>query len=220
MRSFDEIYAISAGRKGGEQALEALLARPLSQPSLSDIPEDRWLSMMTRCVFQAGFNWKVIDNKWSGFEAAFEGFDVGKCALMDDEWFDVLLTDKAIVRNGTKIRSVPQNAAFVLELRADGGAGQVFANWPDQDFVGLLEMLKRRGARLGGASGMYFLRFMGRDGFVLSKDVVARLIVEGVIDKPPTSQGAMGRVQAAFNDWASQSDRSLSEISRVLAMSL
>lgn len=64
------------------------------------------------------------------------------------------------------------------------------------------------------------MRFMGKESFVLSKDVVARLIVEGVIDKAPTSKKAMKDVQAAFNTWKAQSGRTLTEISRVLAQSI
>jgi hypothetical protein len=50
--------------------------------------------------------------------------------------------------------------------------------------------------------------------------VTARLIAEGVIDKAATSQKAMTSVQDAFNTWLRQSGRSLTEISRVLAMSI
>ena len=50
--------------------------------------------------------------------------------------------------------------------------------------------------------------------------MVDRLIAEGVVDKPPTSKKALADVQAAFNTWMQQSGRSLTEISRVLAMSL
>ena len=70
MRSFDEIYAISADRHGGAEALESTLSKPLPPDELAAIPDDRWLSTITRCVFQAGFNWKVIENKRDGFEAA------------------------------------------------------------------------------------------------------------------------------------------------------
>jgi 3-methyladenine DNA glycosylase Tag len=220
MRSFDEIYAIAADRKGGSGALEAMLAKPRSPEDLAEIPEDRWLAQFTKGIFQAGFSWKVIEAKWVGFETAFKGFDVDKCAMMDDAWFDALLTDTAIVRNGAKIRTVPDNAVFLQELRAEGGAGTVIGGWPSDDFVGLLEMLKKRGSRLGGATGQYSLRFMGRDAFILSRDVTARLIAEGVIDKPATSKSALRAVQTAFNDWSAQSGRSLTEISRVLAMSL
>jgi len=171
-------------------------------------------------VFQAGFNWKVIEAKWDGFEAAFDGFDIGRCALMDDEKFDALLQDARIVRNGTKIATVRDNAAFLLELRDEGGAGQVLGGWPSSDYVGLLDLLKRRGSRLGGTTAQYAMRFAGRDSFILSRDVIARLIAEGVVDKAPASKKAMAQVQAAFNTWMEQSGRSLSEISRVLAMSL
>lgn len=220
MRHFDELFAISADRKGGADALEALLTKPKSPKELAAIPEDRWLSRFTRSVFQAGFNWKVIDNKWDRFETAFKGFDIGKCALMDDEWFDQLLTDTSIVRNGAKIATVRDNAAFLLELRDDGGAGQVFGHWPSDNYIGLLDLLKTRGSRLGAATGQYSMRFMGVDSFILSRDVTARLIAEGVIDKPATSKGALKKVQEAFNTLRDQSGRSLTEISQVLAMSL
>lgn len=220
MHHFDEILGLAAARHGGEAALEAKLTRPKSPAELTAMPEDRWLSVITKCVFQAGFNWKVIEAKWDGFEAAFDGFDIGRCALMDDEKFDALLQDAHIVRNGTKIATVRDNAAFLLELRDEGGAGQVLGGWPSSDYVGLLDLLKRRGSRLGGTTAQYAMRFAGRDSFILSRDVIARLIAEGVVDKAPASKKAMAQVQAAFNTWMEQSGRSLTEISRVLAMSL
>jgi 3-methyladenine DNA glycosylase Tag len=220
MRTFEEIYSIAAERHGGPQALEARLSKPLSVTQVTAIPEDRWLALFTRGVFQAGFSWKVIDAKWDGFETAFDGFDVGRCAFMDDEKFDALLRDTDIVRNGAKIATVRDNAAFLLELRDQGGAGAVFANWPAHDFIGLLGMLKTRGSRLGGITGQYAMRSAGRGAFILSRDVVARLMAEGVIDKTPTSKTAMRAVQSAFNDWMEQSDRSLTEISQVLGLSI
>lgn len=218
MRDFDQIHAIAAKRKGGAEALEALLSRP--DPNVTALPEDRWLATLTKCVFQAGFNWKVIESKWSGFEAAFHGFDVDRCAFLHDEDIEQLMRDTAIVRNGIKIRTVIDNAHFLQSLRDQGGAGAVLGGWPSTDYAGLLSHLKTNGARLGGMTGQYAMRFAGRDAFVLSRDVTARLIAEGVIDKPATSITAMKAVQGAFNHWMAQSGRSLTEISRVLAMSL
>ena len=222
MRSFDEIYEIAAGRKGGATKLEELISQHTTKTpeELAAIPEDRWFAELSKFVFRTGLNWSVIENKWPGFEEAFKGFDVGKCAMMDDEMFDSLLTDTRIVRHGAKIASVRDNAAFFLELRDQGGIGKVVADWPDSDFAGLLDMLKSRGSRLGGSTAQYGLRFMGKSSFILSKDVVARLVAEGVIDKAPTSKSAMRKVQEAFTQWQSQSDRNLTEISRVLANSV
>lgn len=216
--SFADLHARAAARKGGDAALEALLTDPKPAAELAAIPDDRWLSDMTRRIFQSGFNWKVIDAKWDGFEAAFWGFDVGRCALMSDEDLDALVSDTRIVRNGAKIRSVRENAAFLQDLAAEyGSAAKCFAEWPAEDYAGLLDMLKKRGSRLGGRVGAITMRFMGRDGYVLSEDVVKALIREGVVDKEPSSRKDMAAVQAAFNAWAAESGRPFTHISRVLA---
>lgn len=220
MRTIDEILEISAERKGGAEAVLNGIDPPKPASEIAAIPDDRWLAQMTRGVFQAGFNWKVVEAMWPGFETAFNGFDVGKCAMMSDDRFDALCKDTSIIRFPQKIRSVQENAVFVQEIAAEhGGFGAFLSGWPKSDFSGLLEKLKKDGTRLGGTTGQYFLRSMGVDSYILSKDVVARLIAEGVIDKPPTSKTAMKAVQAAFNQWAEKSGRSLKEISRILATS-
>jgi 3-methyladenine DNA glycosylase Tag len=221
MRSFDEILTISAERKGSFSAVLDGIDAPLTDAVLSEFSDDRWLSQMTRGVFQAGFNWKVIESKWPSFETAFHSFDIGKCAMMDDVWFDALVADKSIVRNAIKIRTVQENAVFVGERsKSASGFGKFVADWPDDDYVGLLMVLKTEGSRLGGTTGQYFLRAMGKDSFILTRDVVARLVAEGVIDKAPTSKRALSQVQAAFNTWRGQSGKSLKVISRVLAQSI
>lgn len=223
MRTYKEIHAIAAKRKGGPAALEKLIAshKPKSRAALAKIPDDRWLSEMSACVFRAGFSWQVIEKKWPGFEKAFWGFNPKRCAAMSDGDLDKLLKDKGIVRNAAKILSVRDNGIFLLGLAKEkGSAAKFFADWPDKDYAGLLEVLKSRASRLGGNAGMMFLRFMGKSSFVLSQDVVGRLIEEGVIDKAPTSKAAMKRVQEAFNTWAEESGRDLTAISRTLAMSI
>ncbi len=219
--SFADLFARAAARKGGDAALEAMLGAPATAQEVAAQPDDRWLAEMTRRVFQAGFSWKVIDSKWDGFEAAFDGFDVRRCAMMTDDDLDRLLSNKRIVRNGAKIRSVRENAAFLMDLAEEhGSAGRCFADWPAEDFVGLLDLLKKRGSRLGGMAGALSMRFMGKDSFVLSQDVVTALIREGVVDKAPSSKRDMAAVQAAFNAWMDESGRPLTQISRVLAFTV
>jgi 3-methyladenine DNA glycosylase Tag len=223
MKAFQEIYVRAAARKGGEAALEALVAEHVSKTpaELAATGDDRWLAQMTRCVFQAGFNWKVIENKWPGFEAAFHGFSPAINAAMSDEDFDAHLKDTGIVRNAQKILSVRDNARFLLDLAGEhGSAAAFFAAWPDDDFAGLLELMKKRAARLSGETAMRLFRWMGKPSFITSRDVAAALIDAGVIDKPPTGKKDLQAVQDAFNAWARESGRDLTAISRVLAMSL
>jgi 3-methyladenine DNA glycosylase Tag len=222
MRAFADIYAQAAERKGGEAALEALIAehRAKTAAELAAIPDHRWLAQMSKCVFQAGFAWRVIETKWPGFEAAFHGFAPPFNAAMSDEEFDAHLKDTGIVRNARKILSVRDNAAFLVALANEhGSAAAFFAGWPDSDFAGLLEVMKRRAARLSGETAMRFFRFMGKASFITTRDVTAALIAAGAIDKPPSGKRDLEAVQRAFNAWAGESGRDLSAISRVLAMS-
>lgn len=64
MRRFATIFAIAAQRKGGEAALEALLAEtaPRSPAEIAAIPDDRILAEMTRRIFSAGFSSKSTTN--------------------------------------------------------------------------------------------------------------------------------------------------------------
>ena len=223
MGRFEQIYAIAAARKGGPAALETLIAEhaPKTRDQIAATGDDRILAVMTERVFQAGFSWKVIENKWPGFETAFNRFDPRLCAAMSEETFDALLKDVRIVRNAQKILSVQSNARFLLDLAAaHGTAAKAFADWPDDDYAGRLELLKTRASRLGGESAMRFLRSLGKPSFITSRDVTAALIREGVLSRPPSGKRDMQTVQKAFNAWAAESGRDLTAISRVLAMSV
>jgi len=206
--------------RGGSKALESLLARPKTARSLKRITDDRYLAEMTACVFRSGFVWRIIENKWPAFEEVFHEFDTMACAMLGDEELEVIAQDTRIVRHAKKIQAVRNNALFVREIKEEHGTfASWIADWPITDIVGLWAELKRRGDRLGGQTGRYFLRFMGKDTPVLSRDVVAALIEAGVVEKNPTSKKALNQVQDAFSAWHEESGRSLSEISRVLAMS-
>ena len=221
MRSFAEIRSIAADRKGGEAALEALVGQEDVTGDLAARADSFYLAEMTRRVFQSGFSWKVIDAKWAGFEEAFRDFDPHACAFMDPDWFDALCKDTRIVRHAAKIRSVEENAVFVRDIAEEYGSfGQMLAAWPSDNYVGLLDLLKKRGSRLGGVTGQYFLRFVGFDGFILSKDVVGRLIAENIVTKPPSAARDMMAVQQAFSAWAAESGRTFRDISRTLALSI
>jgi len=221
--TFAEIFARAATRKGGAQALEGILAAtaPLSPLEIAATPDDRILAEMTRRIFYAGFSSRVIDDKWPAFEKGFDGFDPNACAFMSEEHFDRLLQDRGIVRNGAKIRSVQTNAKFLLELKTEhGSAARFFANWPDSNYVGLLNVLKKRASHLGGDAAGRFLRAIGKPAFITSPDMVTALVGEGVIDRPSTGKRDLAAIQNAFNHWSEESGRDLTAISRVLAMSV
>ena len=219
---FKTIRARAEKRKGGANALQKLLPETLDPKALSNLGDDRVLAEMTRRVFSAGFAWSVIETKWPGFEQAFLKFEPGKLSLQPDEFWDDLMKDTRIVRNGAKIMSVRANAAFVRDVAKEHGSfAKMLAAWPSSDEIGLLELLAKKGSRLGGNTGQMLLRFLGWDGFVTSRDVVLCLRDAGVdVAETVTSKRDLAKVQAQFNAWARESGLPYVQISRICAMSI
>lgn len=222
MTSFGTIRARAEKRKGGAKALERLLPPKPKPKALTKLIDDRVLAEMTKRVFSAGFAWNVIEAKWPGFEEAFLGFEPGRLLFEPDEYWDGLTEDTRIVRNAAKIMSVRANAQFVQDIASEHGSfGRFLAGWPSTDEIGLLDLLAKRGNRLGGNSGQMLLRFLGWDGFVTSKDVVACLRDAGVdIAEEVKSKRDLAKVQAQFNAWAEETGLSFVHLSRICAMSI
>ncbi len=218
--TFQPIFDRAVARKG-EATVRSALPPLKSVKSLRATPDAAYLAEMAKCIFRAGFVWQVVENKWPHFEAAFAQFLPRAVASFSDERLEVLAQDASIIRNATKIHSVRDNALFVLDIAEEFGSfGKFLADWPADDLVGLFACLKKRGSRLGGHSGQYFLRFVGKDTFMFSRDVVAVLVAEGIVDKEPSSKSGLQRVQQAFNEWHEETGLPYSHLSRIMAMSI
>lgn len=219
VKTFDQMYAEAVARHGEETLAERFHA-PKTAEELAATTDAQWLGTIAKCVFAAGFRWRVIEAKWAGFEEAFYGFDPATIAGWGDDMVAALAQDTRIVRNPQKIRSTIENAAFVDQHSRDhGGFGQFIADWDADDVVGLWDYLKANASRLGGATGPRILRHMGKDTFILTGDVEGHLTAQGILTGKATSKAQRKRAQDAFVAWRSASGRSFAEISTVLACS-
>lgn len=220
--TFRRIRERAAQRKGGEKAMLSLMPNKPDHAALAGLGDDRVLSELAARVFSAGFVWRVIDSKWPGFEEAFLGFNPKRLLFQPSEYWEKLVADERIVRNPQKIRSVRENAKFVTEIAAEHGSfGRFLAGWPADDQVGLLELLARRGSRLGGFSGQYFLRFIGWDAFVLSPHVLLCLRDAGLpLSERGTSRKDLRMAQAQLNAWKAESGLPMAWVSRICALSI
>jgi 3-methyladenine DNA glycosylase Tag len=222
LTSFQTIRARAEKRKGGAEALARLLPPQPDAKALRKLRDDRVLAEMAERVFSAGFAWSVIEAKWPHFEEAFLRFKPSRLAFEPDEFWHRLTMDARIVRNGAKIMSVRANARFILDVaKAHGSFGKFLSTCPPSDEVGLLEVLAKRGSRLGGASGQMLLRFLGYDAFVATKDVVACLRLAGLdIAEAPTSKRDLAKIQEQFNAWAKETGLPYRHMSLICAMSI
>ncbi|TDG15229.1 DNA-3-methyladenine glycosylase I [Seongchinamella unica] len=222
MDKFAAIYDRACERQGGEAALAGLMPTVRSPRALAASKNDRWLAQMTRCIFQAGFVWRVVDNKWDDFEDVFFGFPPEKILMLSPDQIDRFAQNPRIIRNRQKVLSIQANARYILEVSKEHGSfGKFVSRWPEDDLIGLFQHMKKGGSRLGGMSGQRVLRNMGKDTFVVTGDVVRCLRQAGVdISDTPNTQREMKLVQAAFNQWHAESELPYSHISRIGACSL
>jgi 3-methyladenine DNA glycosylase Tag len=222
MEKFAAIYDRACERHGGEQALAELMPAVRTQRALACSKNNRWLAQMTRCIFQAGFVWRVVDNKWDDFEEVFFGFPPDRILMLSPDQIDRFAQDRRIIRNRQKVLSVQDNAQYIVDVaREHGSFGKFVSRWPQEDLIGLFAHLKKHGSRLGGMSGQRVLRNMGKDTFVVTGDVVRCLNRAGVdIGESPTTQREMKLAQATFKHWHEESGLPYSHISRICACSL
>jgi len=220
--TFKQIVKRAEQRKGGKQALLSLLPQAVDPADLAAKPDSYFLEEMTRSIFQSGFVWRVINNKWPTFREAFFDFDISKLMrLSEDDWSNYI-QDTRIVRHRQKIQALRHNLWFVNETSGlNGGFGRFLIDWPKSDLVGLFRFLKIKGSRLGGNTGQYFLQHVGVDSFALTGDVVLCLKLAGLdISDRPSSQKDLKLVQQAFNQWHEETGFSYYQLSMIMAYSV
>ena len=221
MRDYQWLHEYCLNRFGSAAALEARLPQPVSEAELRALGDDRYLSQMALRIFRAGLKHSLVDAKWPAFEEVFFGFDPEKVVLMGAEHLERLMQDTRLIRHLGKLKSVPRNAQFILDVcKEKGSFGALIADWPASDIVGLWKYLAKHGNQLGGLSAPRFLRMVGKDTFIPSNDMVAALKAQEIIDKAPTSQKELAAVQAAFNEWQAQSGRPLCQLSMMLSFTV
>ena len=222
MKDFKKIFQYAAKRKGGEEQLHSLLSPIKSVQQVSAQTDDRILSIMTQCIFQAGFRWDVVNKKWPEFETVFHKFNPEILELLSAEDLEALAKDTRIIRNMQKIMTVPKNAQWINEIADEHGSFAKFiAQWPTSNIIELFKLLKKRGARLGGNTGPRVLRMAGIDSFILSSDVLQALRQADIgFNGSATSMKDMQLIQSAFNVWHKETRLPYTHISKILAYSV
>lgn len=216
-----QVIEEAAWLRHGSKAVIERLPKPLSPAELARIPDDRWLSTMTRRTFQAGLKHSLVDNKWPAFEDAFRGFGPGHVAALYDEDLEAMLQDARLVRHMAKLQAARHNAAAMLSVAAAHGSfGRWVAAWPTADITGLWAALATSMKQLGGNSAPVYLRMMGKDTFVPTDAVARALVYWQVLDTAPKTKADLAGLQAIFNFWQQETGKPLCHLSMTLAMSV
>ena len=127
--------------------------------------------------FQAGLSWECVLNKRQNFREAFDGFDIEKILLYDEEKIGELLKNPGIIRNGRKIRATVSNSRVFRQIQKEWGTFSAYI-WSftngkivEEEFTmrttsplsdAVSKDLKKRGMTFVGSTIIYsFLQAMG-----------------------------------------------------------
>ena len=127
--------------------------------------DSAYFENLTRCIFQAGLNWKMITNKWPEFTKAFAEFDIKKVAGYGEKDVDRLMSDKGIVRNRRKILATIENARTFTRLADENGS---FKRWftgldKSNNYSGIVNKLKKTFRHVGDTTAHIFVYPVGEN---------------------------------------------------------
>ena len=127
-------------------------------PRVTPAGDDGYLEQMTKAIFQAGFSWQVIRDKWPNFRRAFDGFDVATVAGYAEPDIERLASDPGIVRNRRKIEATVYNARGMWGLIQEHGSFPAYLRSLDGlDYAGRRKELSDRFKNLGPTGVFTFL---------------------------------------------------------------
>ena len=120
-----------------------------------------YFDSMSKAIFTAGLNWKMVENKWPDFRKAFSDFTPTKVAKLGEKDVQALMKDTKIVRNEKKIRATIENARTVLDLEKEHGSVKEYLDSFGKKEKLVLEDLQRRFKFMGPSTARMYLWMVG-----------------------------------------------------------
>lgn len=155
--------------------------RKLDCKSWSD---DKFVSVMARTVFTAGFKDKTVEDRWPAITKAFSNFDIHKVAKYSEKDVQRLLSNPKIIKNESKIRAVIANAEKMEDIIKKHGS---FANYissfssPPNNLIEELRKIKFKWIREVG--NYEFVKEMGFPFIKPDRQIRKVFLRLGLIDK-------------------------------------
>ncbi len=142
---------------------------------MTTVPDDRvppravpendagYFEKITQAVFQAGFSWQVIRQKWPNFQQAFAGFDVDRVAAFTEIDLERLVEDKGIVRNGRKIQATMHNARVCQQYIQEHGSLKNWLDTLENDYYRREKQFCKQFKYMGPMGAYFFFWSVGED---------------------------------------------------------
>ena len=90
--------------------------------------DNEYFEMLSKSVFQAGFSFKVVEQKWPDIVETFDKFDFKKVMNWNEEKIYQVLQSPKIIRNSKKVRGIVDNARVFYDVTTKYGSFSQYLN--------------------------------------------------------------------------------------------
>jgi 3-methyladenine DNA glycosylase Tag len=125
--------------------------------------DNEYLERMSRVIFMAGLNWRILENKWPGIKKAFLDFNIAKVVKFQEPEIEELMMNPDVIRNLAKIRAIVGNAKEMQAIAKEfGGFEKYLASLSKQGEDEMVKALSKRFGFLGKGTTTIFLFSVGQ----------------------------------------------------------
>ena len=129
-------------------------------PRISPSNDNEYFEMLSKSVFQAGFSFKVVEQKWKDIVESFDNFDYKKVMYWNEEKIHQVLQSPKIIRNSKKVRGIVDNARVFHEvIKEHGSFNKYLKTIKDKVYTERSKIISKQFKWLG-KTGTYVFLFM------------------------------------------------------------
>ncbi|HDZ17451.1 hypothetical protein LCGC14_1199180 [marine sediment metagenome] len=123
-----------------------------------------YFEILSKAVFNAGFSYQVVRNKWEDIKEEFHEFDPKIISKWTVDEISKALNSPKIIRNSRKVNAIVSNAKIFLEITKKHGSFENYLNsFREEPYEVKQKILSKRFKWLGPTGAHFFLWSIGED---------------------------------------------------------
>ncbi|MHA1933619.1 MAG: DNA-3-methyladenine glycosylase I [Promethearchaeota archaeon] len=123
-----------------------------------------YFEILSKAVFNAGFSYQVVRNKWEGTKEVFHDFELEILSKWTVDEIAEALESPKIIRNSKKVLAIVSNAKVFLNIVEKHGSFEKFLkSFRDKPYDERCKILSKQFKWLGPTGAHFFLWSVGED---------------------------------------------------------
>lgn len=132
------------------------------RPGKKPKSDNEYFEILSLMVFQAGFNWGLVREKWDDLKKVFKGFRIEDVARFTEKQQEAVLKNPRTIKNRRKVRAIVTNAKTFRGIIKEFGPFEKYLktlrNLSDEEKI---REIKNRFSEIGDYHAEFFLHSVG-----------------------------------------------------------